>query len=84
MRDVDAAVRRRERTEPARRLLELAARRDRPPAAGLVPRDGDVYESLVEVLLLGCGGAPRELEFLVRLEEAPSADQREALFKRRL
>ena len=51
--------RRRRRGAPARtaasrraRLLELARRRDRPPAPRLVPGDGDVHEPLVEVALL--------------------------------
>ena len=72
--DVDAPVGRRERPEPPRRLLELPRRRDGPPAPGLVPRDRDVDEPLVEVALLGGSRAPRRLELLVRLEEPAGAD----------
>jgi hypothetical protein len=50
-RDVDAAVRRRVRAEPAGRLLELALAADAVSAPGLVPGDGDVDESLEEVAL---------------------------------
>jgi len=66
--DVDAAVLRGERPEPALRLLELALEADAVPAAGLVPRDDDVHEPLEEVLLLGLGRAPGVLERLVRGE----------------
>ena len=63
-------MRRRERREPARRLLELARSRDRPAPPGLVPRDRDVDEPLVEVALRGGRGPPDELQLLVRLEVA--------------
>ena len=49
----------RERREPARGLLQLPRRCDRPSASGLVPRDGDVDEPLEEVALLGA--APRAM-----------------------
>src|SRR5205814_433675 len=49
--DVDAAMGRPERPEPPRRLLELPCGRNGTAAAGLVPRDGDVHEPLVEVAL---------------------------------
>ena len=66
-------MRRRERPEPALRLLELSLEADSVPAAGLVPRDDDVHEPLEEVLLLGLGCAPRVLERLVRLEVLASS-----------
>ena len=59
---------RRERPEPALRLLELPLEPDPVPASGLVPGDDDVDEPLEEVLLLGIGRAPRVLERLVRGE----------------
>jgi hypothetical protein len=77
-RDVEPAVRRRERRKPPRGLLELAGRRDRPAATGLVPRDRHVHEPLVEVALRGVRGAPDELELLVRLEVPAFPDQLEA------
>ena len=73
--DVDAAVGRGERREPPRRLLELAPRGDRPPAAGLVPGDGDVDEPLEEVTLRCVRRPPRVLERLVGGEVVPPADQ---------
>ena len=68
-RDVDALVPWGIRAEAPRRLLELALAADAVPAAGLVPRDGDVDEPLVEVALLRRRRAPRQLELLVRGEE---------------
>jgi hypothetical protein len=65
------------RAEPPGGLLELARGRDRPPAPGLVPGDGDVDEPLVEVALLGRGRPPDELELLVRLEEPARPDELE-------
>ena len=65
--DVDAAVCRRERGEPAPRLLELARAADRSAAAGLVPGDGDVDEPLVEVAL----GAPALRARRARAPRAP-------------
>jgi hypothetical protein len=62
-------------TESPRRLLELALAADPVPAAGLVPRDRDVDESLVEVALLRRRRAPRQLELLVRGEELAAANQ---------
>jgi len=59
---------RRERPEPALRLLELPLEPDPVPAAGLVPGDDDVHEPLEEVLLLGRRRAPGVLERLVRRE----------------
>src|SRR5206468_2804513 len=58
--DVDAAVVRRVRGEAAPRLRELARGRDRLRAARLVPRDGDVDETLQEVPLRVRRGAPRD------------------------
>jgi hypothetical protein len=65
--------------EPSLCLPELA--RAGTGAAGdprVVPRDGDVHEPLEEVALAGLRRPPRVLERLVRLEEAPRVDQREA------
>ena len=73
--EIDAAMRRREWREPARRLLELTLAARPVAAARLVPRHGDVDEALEEVLLGWLGGAPRVLERLVRREELPPADQ---------
>jgi hypothetical protein len=72
-------VRRRERCEPPGRLVELARRRDPPAATGLVPRDGDVHEPLIEVALAGVRSAPDELELLVRLEVPALPDQLEPM-----
>ncbi len=71
-------MRRRVRPEPPGRLLELPRGADAPPAPGLVPRDRDVDEPLVEVALPGVGGAPGELQLLVRLEVLAGPDQVEA------
>jgi hypothetical protein len=62
------------RPEPPCRLLELALAADPVPAAGLVPRDGDVDEPLVEVALSRLRRAPRQLELLVRREELAAPD----------
>jgi hypothetical protein len=62
------------RAEAPRRLLELALAADPVPAAGLVPRDRDVDEPLVEVALLRRRRAPRQLELLVRGEELAAAN----------
>jgi len=56
---------RRERPEPALRLLELPLEPGPVSPAGLVPRDDDVHEPLKEVLFLGLRRAPRVLERLV-------------------
>ena len=82
--DVDAAVRRRVRREPARRLLELPRAAGPVPAAGLVPGDGDVDKALVEVPLLRRRPAPLELELLVRGEELAAANQVKAALETRL
>ncbi len=60
--------------EPAQSLLELPCRAHGVAAPRLVPGDRHVDEPLVEVPLLGSGGAPGELELLVRLEEPLGAD----------
>ena len=57
-RDVDAAMRRRERAEPPSGLLELRSPSRPPAAAGLVPGHRHVDEPLVEVALLR--GAARQ------------------------
>jgi hypothetical protein len=65
----------RKRPEAADRLGQLPLRRDWLAAAGLVPRDGDVDEPLVEVALVRPGGAPDQLQLLVRGEVLAAADQ---------
>jgi hypothetical protein len=70
-------MRRRIGRQPATRLLELALAADLVPAAGLVPRHGDVHEPLEEVALGGLRGAPRVLELLVSGEELAAPDQLE-------
>ncbi len=76
-------MRRRKRTQPTRRLLELALAADAVPAPGLVPRDRDVNEPLEEVLLLGGACPPGVLQLLVCGEELTAADQLEAALKMR-
>ena len=66
--DVDAAMRRRERRQPAFRLLELPLEPGAVPAAGLVPGDDDVDEALKKVPFGRLCGAPSILERLVRGE----------------
>ena len=66
--ELDAAMRGRERLEPAQRLCELPLGADLASAPGLVPRNRDVHETLEEVALLGGRRAPRILELLVRGE----------------
>ena len=71
-------MRRRERLESAQRLCELSLGADLAPAPGLVPRNGDVHETLEEVALLCGRGTPRVLELLVRGEVLAGADQVDA------
>ena len=79
--DVDASVRRRVGPEPPLRLLELPPAPVLVPPPGLVPRDDDVDEALVEVPLLRGGGAPRELQLLVRLEVRTPARKRKSFLE---
>jgi hypothetical protein len=79
--ELDAAVGGRVRREPLDRLRELSLHADPASAARLIPRDGDVDESLQEVAFLGRCGAPGVLELLVRAEVFARADQLEAGFK---
>ena len=58
-------MRGRVRLQSADRLLQLPLGADPPPAAGLVPRNGDVDEALEEVALVFVRRAPRELELFV-------------------
>jgi len=71
-------MRRRERTEAALRLVELALAADAVATAGLVPGDHDVDEALEEVALVGGSRTPRVLERLVRLEVAAGAGELDA------
>ena len=80
--DVHAAVLGLVPLEPAQCLLELPCRRDRPSAAGLIPGDRDVDESLEEVLLLRRRRSPGRLQLFVRLEVAPGADVLEPVLVR--
>jgi hypothetical protein len=73
---------RRERREPALRLLELAFTADPVAAPCLVPGDDDVDEPLEEVTLVGVGGPPRQLELLVRFEPAPLPRQLQPALER--
>ena len=79
--DVDTAVMRRVRAEPARCFLELALAPGAPPAAGLVPSDGDVDQALQEVSFFGWRFPPLVLELLVRGEELSGGDQLETPFE---
>ena len=80
--EVDAAMPRREGRQPPDRLLELPLASDAIAALRLVPRDRDVDEALVEVLLAGVCRPPGKLELLVRGEVLAPADQLEAGVKR--
>jgi hypothetical protein len=51
-------------------------------AAGLVPGDRDVDETLEEVALGQLGGTPRILQFFVGREELAGPDQLQAAFER--
>ena len=79
--ELDAAVRRRVRLQPADRLRELPLGPDPSPAPRLVPRDRDVHEALQEVALFGRCRAPGVLQLLVRCEVLAGSDQLEARFK---
>ena len=81
--DVDVTMLRRVGAESPLSLLELALAADAVAAAGLVPRDRDVDEPLVEVPLLRRRRAPRRLELLVRGEELAAPDQLETLTQMR-
>jgi hypothetical protein len=70
------------RRQPPRRLLQLPSAADGVAPAGLVPRDDDVDEPLVEVALLRGGRPPGELELLVRLEVPPGSGELEPGRKR--
>jgi hypothetical protein len=74
---VPGAVRR----QPATRLFELAFAPDPLAAAGLVPGDRDMHETLEELALGRLGGAPRILQFLVGGEELAGPNQPQAALK---
>ena len=73
--DVEAAVFRRVRPEPAGCLLQLPLAADPVSAAGLVPGDRDVDEPLEEIALGRLRRPPGGLELLVRLEVLAGPDQ---------
>jgi hypothetical protein len=67
--------------QTADRLRQLSLHPDVPAAPRLVPRDGDVDESLQEVAFPGRRRPPGVLELLVRLEVPAGANQLEAALK---
>jgi hypothetical protein len=79
--ELDAAMTRRVRSEATQRFSELALGSDSPSPSRLVPRDGDMDESLEEVSLVRRRRAPGILELLVRCEVLAGPDQLEALPK---
>jgi hypothetical protein len=80
-REVDAAVTGREGREPSSRLLQLPLAPHPIASSGLVPGNGDVHETLKEVLLRLVGGAPGVFECLVGGEELALPDQLEPVVK---
>ncbi len=71
-------MRGRVRTEPARCFCQLPLGTDPATASGLVPRNGDVHQTLEEVTLLGGRRAPGILELLVRGEVLACTNQLDA------
>ena len=72
---------RRVRPEPAQRFRELPLGSDPPAASGLIPRDGNVHQSLEEVPLVLRRRAPGVLELFVRGEVLAGPDQPDASSK---
>jgi hypothetical protein len=68
-------MRRRERPQPASRLLQLPRAADLVAPSGLVPGDSNVNEPLEEVALFAGARSPDVLELLVRGEELACPDQ---------
>ena len=79
---LDAAMPGRVGTEPSPGLRELPLTPDAVPAAGLVPRNGDVHEPLQEVALRRLRRPPGVLERLVRGEVLAAADQLDTALER--
>ena len=75
---LDAAMRRRKRFEPAHCLRELTLGADLASAPGLVPGNRDVHETLEEVALFRGRRAPCVLELLVRGEVFAGPNQLDA------
>jgi hypothetical protein len=73
--ELEAAVSRRERLEPAHCLRQLALGADLASTPGLVPGNRDVNETLEEVALLGGRRAPRVLELLMGGEVLAGPDE---------
>jgi len=80
--DIDAVMPWRVGTEPPLGLLELALATDAIAAAGLVPGDGDVHETLEEIALGLLSRAPSVLQLLVCREELAFPDQFEPVRER--
>ena len=70
-------------TKAPGRLRELPLAADAVPAARLIPGDGDVDETLVEVALLRGGSAPCLFEHLMGVVVAAGGDQLETVFQPR-
>jgi hypothetical protein len=73
--ELDASMARRERLEPTQCLCQLPLGSDLAPAAGLVPGNRDVHETLEEVALLGGRRAPRVLELFMGGEVLAGPDE---------
>jgi hypothetical protein len=73
--DLDPAMCRRERLEPPHRLRKLPLGADLAAAAGLVPGDRDVHETLEEVALLRGRRSPGGFELFVGREVLAAPDQ---------
>ena len=75
-------MRRRIGRQPTASLLELAVAADPVAASRLVPRNGDVHETLEEVTLGGLRGAPGLFQLLVGREELAGPNQLQAPLER--
>ncbi len=73
---------RRIRRQPTASLLELALAADPVAASCLIPRNGDVHETLEEVALGGLRGAPGLFQLLVGREELAGTNQLQAALER--
>ena len=80
--NVDATMRGGVRPKPPGRLLELPLAADPVAAAGLVPRDGHMHQTLEEVALGRLGRSPGVFQFLVGGEELAGPDQLQPALER--